>query len=173
MIDLKSRARRMAHRCQAQSVGSFIGPRQPACDALAYLAADRARSVRAGWLRDARARQARLTLQCTRDQSGIRLKLEGEDAAGHWKTLSDTPQESVIAPIPDLRRMAGEELKTRGVDYLLVFGSDFGADDFRLRQQEWGIVQVGELGADRLYKVTLNSQRSEYVRQDRSGGLSY
>jgi hypothetical protein len=95
----------------------------------------------------------RVTLRCTRDQSGIRLKLEGEDPAGRWRTLSEEPRESRGAPIPDLRRMAGEELKARGAGYLLVFGGDYGSEDFRLRPQDWGIRQIGELGADRLYRI--------------------
>jgi hypothetical protein len=100
-----------------------------------------------------------VALQCTRDEAGIRLKLEAEDASGNWNMLSDTPRDTEIAPIPDLRRMAGEELKARGAGYLLVFGADYGSDDFRLRQREWGMVQVGELGADRLYKIVGQSAR--------------
>jgi 4-amino-4-deoxy-L-arabinose transferase-like glycosyltransferase len=95
----------------------------------------------------------RIELQCTRDQPAMRLRLEGEDASGRWKMLSAVASEREIEPIPDLRRMAAAELKARGVDYVMVFGSDLGADDFRLRAGEWGIRQVGELGNDRLYKI--------------------
>ena len=94
-----------------------------------------------------------VTLQCTRDQPSIRLEVHGENAAGQWRTLSAAPREREIAPIVNLRRMAAEELKARGVDYLLVFVSDLGAEDFKLRAQEWGIRQVGELGDDRLYRI--------------------
>ena len=87
-----------------------------------------------------------VALQCTRDQPSVRLEVQGENASGQWRTLSAAPREREIAPIENLRRMAAGELKSRGVDYLLVFGSDPGADDFKLRAQEWGIRQVGELG---------------------------
>ena len=30
-------------------------------------------------------------LECSRDQPGIKLKLEGADASGHWKTLGESP----------------------------------------------------------------------------------
>ena len=95
----------------------------------------------------------RIELQCTRDQASVRLELQGEDASGRWKTLPAVAREREIAPIPDLRRMAAAELKSRGVDYLLVFGSDYGSEDFKLHGQEWGIRQEGELGNDRLYRI--------------------
>jgi F5/8 type C domain len=94
-----------------------------------------------------------VTLQCTRDQPSVRLEVQGENASGQWRRLSAAPREREIAPIQNLRRMAAGELKSRGVDYLLVFGSDPGADDFKLHAQEWGIRQVGELGDDRLYRI--------------------
>ena len=94
-----------------------------------------------------------VALQCTRDQPSVRLEVQGENASGQWRTLSAAPREREIAPIENLRRMAAEDLKSRGVDYLLVFGSDLGADDFKLRAREWGIRQVGELGDDRLYRI--------------------
>jgi 4-amino-4-deoxy-L-arabinose transferase-like glycosyltransferase len=95
----------------------------------------------------------RVTVQCTRDQPAINLVLEAEDASGRWKTLAATEHEREIAPIPDLRRRSAEELKRRGVTHLLVFGSDYGSEDFRLRAAEWGIRQAGELGNDRLYEI--------------------
>ena len=148
-----SRATRMAHACRTESVGASPGLRQPAGDTLAHLAADRARTSLSQVDFGKPETIDKVRVQCTRDQSGIRLKLEGQDASRHWKALSEAPQESAIAPIPDLRKMAGEELKARGVGYVLVFGADYGSEDFRLRQQDWGIVQVGALGADRLYEV--------------------
>jgi hypothetical protein len=95
----------------------------------------------------------RIELQCTRDQPAVRLRLEGEDAASHWKVLPVVMSEREMAPIPDLRSRAAAELKARGVDYVMVFGSDLDADDFRLRAGEWGIRQVAESGADRLYRI--------------------
>jgi hypothetical protein len=94
-----------------------------------------------------------ITLQCTRDQDSVRLEVQGENASGQWRTLSAAPREREIALNVNLRRASAEELKSRGVDYLLVFGSDLGAGDFKLHAREWGIRQVGELGEDRLYRI--------------------
>ena len=63
------------------------------------------------------------------NQWGIRLKLEGQDASGQWKLLAGDPQASDAPVPPGLRRAAAEELKRRGIDYLLVFDGEFGADD--------------------------------------------
>jgi len=92
-------------------------------------------------------------LQCARDEAAGGVEVRGEDASGRWKMLSNRASEREIAPIPDLRRRASAELKARGVDYVMIFGYDFRADDFRLHAREWGIHQVGEIGNDRLYRI--------------------
>jgi hypothetical protein len=93
-------------------------------------------------------------IETTPSQWGIRLRLEGEDAAGAWHTLA--PQFEVMenAPTPpDLRRMATAELKRRGIDYLLIFDGEFGADDLQKNAELWGIRQVGEEQGARLYQL--------------------
>jgi hypothetical protein len=57
-----------------------------------------------------------------------------------------------LAP-SDLRRQAAMELKRRGVDYLLVFDGQFGADDLRDRASDWGVTQVTEYKGARLYRL--------------------
>ncbi|MEN6605375.1 MAG: glycosyltransferase family 39 protein [Bryobacteraceae bacterium] len=92
-------------------------------------------------------------VECSRDQYKIRMKLEGMDSAGHWSTLSDASQTS-DAPVPvGLRRMVTQELKARGVTHLLIWDSDYGADEIRVNALAWGVTQVRELGPVRLYKL--------------------
>jgi len=87
------------------------------------------------------------------NQWGIRLKLEGQDGSGQWKLLAGEAQAS-DAPVPaGLRRAAADELKRRGIDYLLVFDGEFGADDFGRNAGLWGISQVGEYKGARLYQL--------------------
>ena len=95
----------------------------------------------------------RVLVECARDQYKIKLKLEAMDTDGRWKTLADTPQAGVRPPIPQLKRMAAEELKLRGVDFMVVYRDDFGAEEFRAHPDQWGIVPVGALGGERLYKI--------------------
>ncbi len=94
-----------------------------------------------------------LLIETAPNQWGIRLKLEGQDASGQWKPLAAEPQAS-DAPVPTgLRRAAAEELKRRGIDYLLVFDGEFGADDLQRNAGLWGIRQVGEDKGARLYQL--------------------
>ena len=87
------------------------------------------------------------------NQWGIRLKLDGREASGQWKLLAAGPQASDAPVPPGLRRAAAEELKRRGMDYLLVFDGEFGADDVARNAGLWGVRQVGEYKGARLYRL--------------------
>src|SRR5205823_9538587 len=73
-----------------------------------------------------------VVIEAAPNQWGIRLKVEGrETGIGQWKTLSPGPQFS-DAPRPlGLRRAVAEELKRRGIDYVLSFEGDMGYDALR------------------------------------------
>src|SRR5262249_12943351 len=91
-------------------------------------------------------------LECAHDQYKIRLKLEGRDETGKWKTLADKPEESEGRQQFGLRRAAAEELKARGIDYALIFDFDFGAEDFKTKAKVWGATLLGEHNGARLYR---------------------
>ncbi len=94
-----------------------------------------------------------VVLEAAPNQWAARLKLEGQDTAGHWQLLSAAPAPG-DAPRPlGLRRAAANELKRRGIDYLLVFDSDNGADDLRLNADLWGMRDVGNYKDARLYEL--------------------
>jgi hypothetical protein len=95
----------------------------------------------------------RVLLTTTHDQYKIRLELEGQDAAGRWKTLAAAPVQSDGPPLLNLRRAATDELKYRGIDYLLVYDSDFRSEDYRTRPDAWGIQLMGEAPGIRLYRI--------------------
>jgi hypothetical protein len=95
-------------------------------------------------------------IETSPNQWGIRLHLEGQDAAGGWRRLASQPEFSNAPPPPGLRRMAAEELKRRGIDYLLMFdGIDdaFGAGDLQKNAELWGVRQVAEYQGARLYQL--------------------
>jgi hypothetical protein len=94
-----------------------------------------------------------VSIEAAPNQWGIRLKLEGRGASGPWKLLSGDPQAGDAPVPPGLRRAAAQELKRRGIDYLLVFDGEFGADDLRRNAGLWGISQVGEYRGARLYRL--------------------
>jgi hypothetical protein len=91
-------------------------------------------------------------LECAHDQYQIRLKLEGMDETGKWKTLAESPEQSDGPMQFGLRRAAAEEVKARGIDYLLIGDSDFGAEDFKMKAALWGITLLGEHNGVRLYR---------------------
>ena len=94
-----------------------------------------------------------VVIQIAPTQPGVRLVLEGRDARGAWTRIASEPQITDVPPPPDLRRTAAQELKHRGIDYLLMFDGEFGSDDLRQHTDLWGIRQVGEYRGARLYQL--------------------
>jgi hypothetical protein len=94
-----------------------------------------------------------LEIDTAPNQWQVHLKLEGLPPAGNWKLLADSPRQSEQAQPLGLRRAVADELKRRGIDYLLIFDSDLGADDLRRNAGLWGIRQVGESKGARLYQL--------------------
>jgi hypothetical protein len=94
-----------------------------------------------------------VVLETAPNQWGAAFGLEGQDAAGRWVPLSAAPTPT-SAPRPlGLRRAVAEELKRRGIDYLLVFNTDNGATDLRLNLDLWGMRLAGEEQGARLYQL--------------------
>ena len=94
-----------------------------------------------------------VVLEAAPNQWSARLRLEGQDTAGLWQVLAGAPVPG-DAPRPlGLRRAVTNELKRRGIDYLLVFDTDNGADDLRLNTDLWGLRAVGEDKGMRLYQL--------------------
>jgi hypothetical protein len=94
-----------------------------------------------------------VVIETAPNQPGVRLRLEGLDDAGRWRLLSAAPQASDAARPLGLRRAVAQELKRRGIDYLLVYDHDEGADDLRLNTEIWGVRLVGEDKGARLYQL--------------------
>jgi hypothetical protein len=91
-------------------------------------------------------------LQCPRSQSGAAPALEVRGEDGTWAAAGAAEAADVAAPL-HLREAAVEELRVRGVPYLLVRNRDEGASDFRANAAIWGITPVMELFDARVYRV--------------------
>jgi hypothetical protein len=91
-------------------------------------------------------------IETSPNQPDLHLRLMGQDPAGQWKSLGAEPQMS-NADAPDLRRAAVQELKRRGVGYVLLFDSDLAAADFRRNTTLWGVREVGQSSGARLYEL--------------------
>ena len=101
-----------------------------------------------------RARQTdAVVIESSPNQTGLRLRLEGREGAGNWRTLSGAPAER-SAPRPlGLRRAVAAELKHRGIDYVLLFDGQVGAEDFRINSELWNATPVGDYKGARLYEL--------------------
>jgi hypothetical protein len=94
-----------------------------------------------------------VVLEASHDQYKIRLKLEGQDGAGQWKTLAAQPEIYDGPPLLGLRTEATAELKRMGFGYFVVYDWDFGADDFRSKPDMWNIEVVEKAGGATLYRI--------------------
>lgn len=92
-------------------------------------------------------------IETSPNQWGLRLELHGRSETGGWQILAPSPEIDTAPTPPDLRRAAAEELKRRGIDYLLLFDGEFGAEDLRANASQWGVVPAGETRTARLYRL--------------------
>jgi hypothetical protein len=95
----------------------------------------------------------RVLLECSHDQYKVQLHLDGMDAAGSWKALAPSPRETEGTPPLRLRAGATQELKLRGIGYLLVDDSFQYANDFRFNRSLWGLTELGQWNGARLYRI--------------------
>ncbi len=94
-----------------------------------------------------------VSLECTPDQGPARLKVEAEVAPGVWKTLSEGGTQRERRRPDRLRRAAIEEVKARGVDYLLLYDSDAVAEEFWKQRRRWGLTLLEQVRGARLYRL--------------------
>ena len=74
-----------------------------------------------------------------------KIKLEGMDAQGTWASILNEPVETSRPSKINLRRAATEELKARGIRYVLIERTDFRYEDFQVYTSFWGMKCVGEV----------------------------
>jgi hypothetical protein len=87
------------------------------------------------------------------DQYGVRLELDGATDDGAWQRLADHAVARDGAPYLGFRRAAAEELKRRGIDFILCFPRDAGSDDLETNRDLWGVVEVGAAAGGKLYRL--------------------
>lgn len=93
-----------------------------------------------------------LLIETSPNQPHLKLRLYGETPQNEWRQLSADPDISVT-PAPDLRRAAVEELKRRGIGYVLLFESDELAKPVREAGPQAGMTIVGQASGGTLYRL--------------------
>ena len=96
-----------------------------------------------------------VVLDCSPEQEEVRLRLEGQDRSGVWRTLAEAPHAFELPPPLGLGRMAMREVKAQGIDFLVVGDTDFGAADFRKNAALWGLKPLGQRGPATLYELEI------------------
>jgi hypothetical protein len=81
------------------------------------------------------------------------IRIDGLAEPGQWTTLSEKPVLTDRPVRENLRLSATNELKARGVRYLLIGNDDIGAEDFQQRAAFWGLHFMDEKGYMRLYYI--------------------
>jgi hypothetical protein len=94
-----------------------------------------------------------VTVEASDEMVNTRIALEGMGMDGQWSTVSDHPVISAHPILSSLRMAAIAELKTRGIQYVLIHPGDFGADDFLRYPAAWGLSLAGEENGTRLYRI--------------------
>lgn len=92
-------------------------------------------------------------LDTSPDYLNVRLQVEMMDQSGNWVKIQSEPRtEDIPAPVA-IRRWASMELHARGIDYIVMQDTDWGADDMREDPESWGFKEIARGHGARIYKV--------------------
>ena len=87
------------------------------------------------------------------DSEPARLELESVNAVGAWEKIATDPR-AIPEPVPqEIRRMATREMHARGVHYLMLYDTNYGAEDFARDPEAWGLKLIGRGYGARLYQT--------------------
>jgi len=89
------------------------------------------------------------------DYANLRLQVEAMDPSGRWVKIASDPETKTIAPPVVIRKWATRELHARGIDYIVMQDTDWGADDMIDDPESWGFEVVAKGYGARIYKVVV------------------
>jgi hypothetical protein len=92
-------------------------------------------------------------LDTSLDYANIRLQVEAMNPSGQWTKIA-SEQDTKTIPVPvGIRKWASRELHERGIDYVLMQDTDWGAADMIDDPESWGFQVLAKGYGARLYKV--------------------
>ncbi len=89
------------------------------------------------------------------DYSNLRLQVESMNPDGKWVKISSEPSTQTIPAPVAIRKWATRELHARGVDYVVMQDTDWGADDMLEDPEAWGFEMIAKGYGARIYKVVV------------------
>jgi hypothetical protein len=87
------------------------------------------------------------------DQWGVQWELHGQRQGGPWEVLARAPEQVASQEPANLRALAIQQLRSAGIEYLLVDSSDYSARDFKDKTRLWGIEIAGAIPRATLYRL--------------------
>ena len=94
-----------------------------------------------------------VTVASCPDDSGIQTRVQVMDDRGSWSQIEGHPSTENVPLQGNIRRAATYELKIRGVNYLLLRDTDYGAEDIRDDPESWGLKEIAVGFGARIYQV--------------------
>jgi hypothetical protein len=95
----------------------------------------------------------RVMLDTSFDYANLRLEVDAMQPDGKWVKIASDPKTEIISPPVAIRKWATRELHERGINYVLMQDTDWGADDMREDPESWGFELVAKGYGARIYKV--------------------
>jgi F5/8 type C domain len=94
-----------------------------------------------------------LRIERSSDYNRIQIQIEVMTDASGWTKLLATHQDSGMQPHGNIRRAATYELAARGIHYLMLYDTDYGAADVRGDPAAWGLTEIAKGYGARIYRV--------------------
>ena len=82
-----------------------------------------------------------------------RLQLESMNPSNDWEKVADNPKLEPAAVPERIRLMAIYEMRARGIRNLLIYDTNYGAEDFAKDPEAWGLKLVARGEDTRLYRT--------------------
>jgi hypothetical protein len=96
-----------------------------------------------------------VTMDTSLDYANLRWQVESMDSSGKWVKIASGPETKIIAAPVAIRKWASRELHERGIDYIVMQDTDWGADDMREDPESWGFQEIAKGYGARIYKVVV------------------
>jgi hypothetical protein len=95
----------------------------------------------------------RVMVEGSPECQAVKIKLEGMDSSGRWKTLDDAAENGRIEPPKFMGKGAMRELKARNISFIFIRDKEFAAPEMAEDPSAWGLTQVGKVFDGRLYRI--------------------
>ena len=94
-----------------------------------------------------------VAIESSPDSEAAEPRIEALSERGEWLDIGGVPSRTDQRIAVGLRRAATEELKLRGIRYLLINYDDLAAEDYQQHAPDWGLHMLADRAYYRLYYI--------------------